>query len=552
MGKIVLEGSSVTVTNLVELLGGLGAFLFGMKYMGDGLELAAGSKMKDLLEKLTRNRILGFLLGVFVTVVIQSSSATTVMVMGFINAGIMDLAQATGVIFGANIGTTITSVLIALDVSGIAPFCICVGAFMMLYSKKAKVKHIGQVILGFGLLFQGLHTMSGAMKPLGQVAWFQNFIMNARNPILGILVGALICAVIQSSSAAVGILQALALQGLMPLHFASYLICGINIGSAMPTILASMSARNNAKRAAMIYLIYNVVGGVLMTVVTMVLPYTDLVERLIPDPMFQVSVIHILFKVVSAAILLPCTNLVVKLTYKLIPKQKHEDAARLEYIDVNLVGNPSVSLLQIRSEVDRMSKLVGENISLAMDGVLSNEVRNAQTITENESVIDYLTDAISDYLVKFNVHELSTQEAMYVNRVYQALNDLERIGDYAEHLLHVNERSTEKNLAYSEVARTEAMELYDNVKELYANATARFYSQDIGIDELKHLARLERENRKKAKQAQQNHMDRLRAGECSAEAGIMFGEVLNSLNRIGGHSINIAEAAVVQRNEKMF
>lgn len=538
----------MTVTNIIELLGGLGAFLFGMKYMGDGLELAAGSKMKDLLEKLTRNRFLGFLLGAFVTVVIQSSSATTVMVMGFINAGIMDLAQATGVIFGANIGTTITSVLIALDVSGIAPFCICVGAFMMLYSKKARVKHIGQVILGFGLLFQGLHTMSGAMKPLGQVAWFQNFIMNAKNPILGLLVGALICAVIQSSSATVGIVQALALQGLMPLHFASYLICGINVGSAMPTILASMSARNNAKRASMIYLIYNVVGAVLMTLVTMLLPYTQLIERLIPDPMFQVSVIHILFKVVSAAILLPCTNLVVKLTYRLVPKQKHEDAARLEYIDVNLVGNPSVSLLQIRNEVDRMSKLVGDNINLAMDGVLNNEVRNAKTITENEAVIDYLTDAISDYLVKFNVHELSTQEATYVNRVYQALNDLERIGDYAEHLLHVNERSTEKNLAYSEVARSEAMELYGNVKELYSNATARFYSQDIGIDELKHLAKLERENRKKTKQAQQNHMDRLRAGECSAEAGIMFGEVLNSLNRIGGHSINIAEAAVAQRN----
>lgn len=543
---------TVTVTNLVELLGGLGAFLFGMKYMGDGLELAAGSKMKDLLEKLTRNRILGFLLGVFVTVVIQSSSATTVMVMGFINAGIMDLAQATGVIFGANIGTTITSVLIALDVSGIAPFCICVGAFMMLYSKKARVKHIGQVILGFGLLFQGLHTMSGAMKPLGQVAWFQNFIADAKSPILGILVGALLCAVIQSSSAAVGILQALAMQGLMPLHFASYLVCGINIGSAMPTILASMSARNNAKRAAMIYLIYNVVGGVIMTLVTMVLPYTQLIERLIPDPMFQVSVVHIIFKVVSAMLLLPCTNLVVKLTYKLIPKQKHEDAARLEYIDVNLVGNPSVSLLQIRSEVERMTKLVGENISMAMDGILSGEVRNAQVITENESVIDYLTDAISNYLVKFNVQELSTQEAMYVNRVYQALNDLERIGDYAEHLLHVNERSTEKNQIYSQVARNEILELYDNVKELYSNATARFYSQDIGIDELKHLARLERENRKKAKQAQQNHMNRLRAGECSAEAGIMFGEVLTSLNRIGGHSINIAEASVLQQNGKVF
>ncbi len=536
----------MTVSNIVELLGGLGAFLFGMKYMGDGLELAAGSKMKDLLEKLTRNKILGFLLGTFVTVVIQSSSATTVMVMGFINAGIMDLAQATGVIFGANIGTTITSILIALDVSAIAPFCICVGAFMMLYTKKARLKHIGQVILGFGLLFQGLHTMSAAMKPLGQVVWFQSFIMNAKNPILGILVGALICAVIQSSSAAVGIVQALALQGLMPLHFASYLICGINIGSAMPTILASMSARNNAKRAAMIYLIYNVVGCVVMAPVTMLTPYTDLIERLIPDPMFQVSVVHILFKVVAAAILLPCTNLVVKLTYKLIPKQKHEDAARLEFIDVNLVGNPSVSLLQIRSEVDRMAKLVDENLSLAMEGILAGEPRHAETITENEGVIDYLTDAISDYLVKFNVQELSATDANYVRRVFQALSDLERIGDYAEHLLHISERCTEKSLTYSDTARQEVTELYDNVKQLYSTAVARFHTQDLGIDSLKHLARLERENRKKTKQAQQNHMDRLRAGECSAEAGIMFGEVLTSLNRVGGHSINIAEAAVAQ------
>ena len=536
----------MTVSNIVELLGGLGAFLFGMKYMGDGLELAAGSKMKDLLEKLTRNKILGFLLGTFVTVVIQSSSATTVMVMGFINAGIMDLAQATGVIFGANIGTTITSILIALDVSAIAPFCICVGAFMMLYTKKARLKHIGQVILGFGLLFQGLHTMSAAMKPLGQVVWFQSFIMNAKNPILGILVGALICAVIQSSSAAVGIVQALALQGLMPLHFASYLICGINIGSAMPTILASMSARNNAKRAAMIYLIYNVVGCVVMAPVTMLTPYTDLIERLIPDPMFQVSVVHILFKVVAAAILLPCTNLVVKLTYKLIPKQKHEDAARLEFIDVNLVGNPSVSLLQIRSEVDRMAKLVEENLSLAMECILSGEPRHAETITENEGVIDYLTDAISDYLVKFNVQELSTTDANYVRRVFQVLSDLERIGDYAEHLLHLSERCTEKSLTYSDTARQEVSDMYDNVKQLYNAAVARFHTQDLGIDSLKHLARLERENRKKAKQAQQNHMDRLRAGECSAEAGIMFGEVLTSLNRVGGHSINIAEAAVAQ------
>ena len=234
------------IGSIISLAGGLGLFLFGMKYMGEGLELAAGPKMKDLLEKLTRNRIAGFLLGALVTVVIQSSSATTVMVMGFINAEIMDLAQATGVIFGANIGTTITSVLIALDVSGIAPVCICLGAAMLLYAKRKRNRYIGQVILGFGLLFQGLHTMSSAMSPLKDFAPFQDFIMNAKNPLLGFVVGVILCAVIQSSSAAVGVLQALAMQGLMPLYFASFIICGINVGSSAPPLLSALNAKNNA------------------------------------------------------------------------------------------------------------------------------------------------------------------------------------------------------------------------------------------------------------------------------------------------------------------
>ena len=535
----------MTVTNIVELLGGLGAFLFGMKYMGDGLELAAGSKMKDLLEKLTRNRFLGFLLGVFVTVVIQSSSATTVMVMGFINAGIMDLAQATGVIFGANIGTTITSVLIALDVSGIAPFCICVGAFMMLYSKKARVKHIGQVILGFGLLFQGLHTMSGAMKPLKDVIWFQEFIMNAKSPLLGLLVGAALCAVIQSSSAAVGILQALAMQGLMPLYFASFLVCGINIGSAMPTILASMNARNNAKRASMIYLINNLVGAVIMTVVTLALPYTQFIEGLIPDPMFQVSLVHIIFKVVSAAVLLPLTNQVVKLTYLMVPKQKHEDACRLEFIDVNLVGSPSVTLLQIRNEVERMAGLVRTNLQLSMEALLSGKVADAKQIEDNEAVIDYLTDAISDFLVKLNVREMSDRDAQYVNRVFQTLSDLERIGDYAEQLLHLTERQEEKQVSYSAAAMQELTVINDNAIQLFDKAVAAFYRQNISLDELKRMAKTQRNIRKLTSQSQLNHMERLRSGECGVEAGILFGEILNSLSRVGGHAINIAEAATV-------
>ena len=535
----------MSISNIISLLGGLGAFLFGMKYMGDGLEMAAGSKMKDLLEKLTRNRFLGLLLGVLVTVVIQSSSATTVMVMGFINAGIMDLAQATGVIFGANIGTTITSVLIALDVSGIAPFCLFLGAFLMLYSKKKQTKHIGQIILGFGLLFQGLHTMSGAMKPLKDVIWFQDFIMNAKNPMLGILVGAVLCAVIQSSSAAVGILQALAMQGLMPLYFASFLICGVNIGSAMPTILASMNARNNAKRAAMIYLINNVVGAVIMTVVTLAFPYTQFIESIIPDPMFQVSVVHIIFKVVSAAVLLPLTNQVVKLTYLLVPKQKHEDACRLEYIDVHLVSSPSVTLLQIRNEVERMAELVRTNIQLSTSALLSSRVADAKPIEDNEAVIDYLTDAISDFLVKLNVREMNDGDAQYVNRVFQTLSDLERIGDYAEKLLHLTEQQEEKKVVYSASALQELAVINDNATQLFNDAVAGFYRQDVHLDQLKRMAKAQRQLRKLTNQSQLNHMERLRTGQCSVEAGILFGEILNSLSRIGGHSINIAEAATL-------
>ena len=538
----------MSFSNIISLMGGLGAFLFGMKYMGDGLEKAAGAKMKDLLEKLTRNRILGFLLGTLVTVVIQSSSATTVMVMGFINAGIMDLAQATGVIFGANIGTTITSILIALDVSAIAPFCIFVGAFLMLYSKKKQTKYIGQVILGFGLLFQGLHTMSGSMKPLKDVIWFQNFIMNAKNPLIGLLVGAALCAVIQSSSAAVGILQALAMQGLMPLYFASFLVCGINIGSSMPTIIASMNARNNAKRAANIYLIYNVVGGVIMTLITLIFPYTQLIERLVPTPAFQVSMIHIIFKIVAAIILLPCTNLVVKLTYKIVPKEIHEDSCRLEYIDVNLVGNPSVTMLQIRSEVIRMASLVRDNIILSIDALLDHKVADSKTIEENETVIDYLTDAISDYLVKLNVMEISSKDSKYINRVYQVLTDLERIGDYAENMLHQVERTSEGKLVYSEQAYAELKEIYDNALQLFDSSVEEFYDQEESIGTLKRLTAVQKKIHKEISQSQLNHMDRMRAGACSAEAGIVFGDILNSLDRIAGHSVNIAEAALAHQN----
>ena len=526
--------------NIITLLGGLGAFLFGMKYMGEGLELAAGSKMKDVLEKLTRNPVLGFLLGLIVTACIQSSSATTVMVMGFINAGIMDLAQATGVIFGANIGTTITSILIALDVSGIAPFCIAVGAVMMLYSKKKRNRHIGQVVLGFGFLFQGLHTMSGAMSPLRDSVVFQKFIMNAKNPFLGLLLGIVLCAIIQSSSASVGILQALAMQGLMPLYFAGFIVCGINVGSSTPVILSSFGAKNNAKRAASIFLLFNFVGAVLFMVLTIFTPLTDMIIKFVPKPAFQVSVYHILFKVVTGLILLPMTNLVVKLTYKIFPKQAHESAFRLEYIDKNMVGNPSVIIVQISKEVERVGELVKNNLAIACKGLIEHDLSTANEIRENEEVVDYLTNEITTYITKVNGMRLPVGAAGKLSNAFKAMNELEQIGDHAVKILLQNEKCVDLKPTYSSEAVEEFRLIYEQDDLLFSESMKKLLGGENTITE-EQARETQLVISEMSAEAQSNHMDRLRDGKCSFDQGLTFVESLNSLSRIANHLTCIAE-----------
>ncbi|MGN0354638.1 MAG: Na/Pi cotransporter family protein [Muricoprocola sp.] len=529
------------IGSIVSLLGGLGLFLFGMKYMGEGLELAAGPKMKDLLEKLTRNRVIGFLLGALVTVVIQSSSATTVMVMGFINAGIMDLAQATGVIFGANIGTTITSILIALDVSAIAPICIALGAVLMLYAKKKRNKYVGQVILGFGLLFEGLHSMSGAMSPLKDFAPFQEFIMNAKNPLLGFMIGVVLCAVIQSSSAAVGVLQALAMQGLMPLYFAGFIICGINVGSSTPPLLASLNAKNNAKRAAIIYLLFNIVGAVLFMAITILTPFTSVIESIVGSGQFQISLYHILFKVVTGIILLPLVNLVVKWTYKLVPKQAHESAFRLEYIDPNMVGSPSVIQLQVGKEVVRMKNIVKDNLQKASDGLINNDLKNANAIHDGEEIVDYLASEITSFLTKVNELELPNSVSKYMGCVYHVINDLEQIGDHAVKILMQTERNAEMGNGYSEEARMELTRICEEDIELLDEAMKVFADNSITLEEWMQILKKERKIVKNASKAQSNHMERVKEKICTMEQGLTFVEALNSYLRIANHSENIAE-----------
>ena len=531
------------INSIIALLGGLGAFLFGMKYMGEGLELAAGPKMKELLEKLTRNRIMGFLLGALVTVVIQSSSATTVMVMGFINAEIMDLAQATGVIFGANIGTTITSILIALDVSGIAPICICIGAVMLLYAKKNRNRYIGQVVLGFGILFQGLHTMSQAMSPLKDSPGFQKFILNAKNPLLGFVVGVILCAVIQSSSAAVGVLQALAMQGLMPLYFAAFVVCGINVGSSTPPLLSALNAKNNAKRAACIYLIFNIVGAILFIPLTILFPITQMIERVIPDPVFQIAVYHIIFKVVTGVILLPLVNVVVKWTYRIIPKQAHESAFRFEYIDPNMVGSPAVLSLQVGREVERMCDMVRKNVSDAAEGLIQNDIMSANVIREREQVIDYLASEITDYLTKVNALQLPQSVSNYMGCVFHVINDLEQIGDHAIKILVQTEKCVEMGQAYSQAAQDELRQIYQMDMDLLDKTMKLFRGQRPTLESWLDMKLQERTIMKLAVKAQSNHMERLQEKTCTFEQGLTFIESLNSLMRIVNHVMNIAEAS---------
>lgn len=535
------------VTNIIELAGGLGAFLFGMKYMGDGLEAAAGPKMNTLLEKLTRNPLLGFLVGTIVTMVIQSSSATTVMVMGFLNAGIMDLAQATGVIIGANIGTTMTSVLIALDVTALAPACIFAGGALLLYSKRPGRKHVGQVILGFGILFQGLHTMSSSMSALKDMKDFQNFIASADNPLVGVLVGVLLCAVIQSSSASVGVLQALALQGLMPIHFASYLICGINIGSSMPPFLSAINAKNNAKRAAFIYFFYNIFGAVLFVPLSMFTPYVQWLEHLAPgSEVVQVAACHIIFKIVTALVLLPFTNAIVRLSYRVVPKQTHEGEKRFLYIDQNLSVSFSVMLLQLKQEIKRMSGLVRENFVLACEGLLKDDISAAEVIRDQEDLIDFLNHALSDYLVKLNTLEISDEASEYIGKLFHVINDLERVGDHSLNLLEETESCIQNKLMYSETARKEIEEIYETSLLLLDHAIGAFLSEELSDEGEVQLHDLEESIDELTLRSQDNHIVRLRAKECNTETGMVFVKALYDLERVGDHSYNIAWAAKKQ------
>lgn len=541
------------ISNIISLLGGLGLFLFGMKYMSDGLNQVAGKKMKNLLEKLTRNRFKGFLLGVLVTAVIQSSSATTVMLMGFLNAGIMDLAQATGVIIGANIGTTITAVLIAIDVSAIAPFCIFIGTVMALFSKKQTQKFVGQIILGFGVLFFGLKYMSGpeAMGVLKTSAAFQTFITKANNPFLGLLIGFIMCSVLQSSSASIGVLQALAMTSasLMPMKFAIYLIIGINVGSAMPLFLSAIGAKTNAKRAAIIYFIFDFVGMLIFTPIALIFPqYTEWITSLSDNGSVQVAIAHIIFKVVTAFVLLPFIKWIVKLSEIIIKPKEHDTKLRFEFIDKKISDNPVSTALQIGSEVERMARLVRHNFVIACEGFLVMDDSKKRELSENEELINWLNHSISDFMITVTSKEITGDVSEYIGKLFHVITDLERIGDHAENIMKRISMAKEENLGFTDAGIAEFKEIYEVDLELLDRALGAFTNKHLTDTEEHQLHYLEDTIDYLTLQAQDNHVQRLRDKKCHTASGVIFTKALQDLERVGDHSYNIAWAARIDKN----
>ncbi|MCI7264866.1 MAG: Na/Pi cotransporter family protein [Eubacterium coprostanoligenes] len=541
------------ISNIISLLGGLGLFLFGMKYMSDGLNQVAGNKMRLLLEKLTRNRFKGFLLGVLVTAVIQSSSATTVMLMGFLNAGIMDLAQATGVIIGANIGTTITAVLIAIDVSAIAPFCIFIGTVMALFSKKQTQKFIGQIILGFGVLFFGLKYMSGpeAMGVLKTSAAFQAFITKANNPFLGLLIGFIMCSVLQSSSASIGVLQALAMTSasLMPMKFAIYLIIGINVGSAMPLFLSAIGAKTNAKRAAVIYFIFDFVGMLIFTPIALIFPqYAEWITTLSDNGSVQVAITHIIFKVVTAFVMLPFIKWVVKLSEVIIKPKEHDTRLRFEFIDKKISENPISTALQIGSEVERMARLVRHNFVIACEGFLVMDNSKHRELEENEELINWLNHNISDFMITVTSKEITGDVSEYIGKLFHVITDLERIGDHAENIMRRVTTAKEENYEFSDIGIAEFKEIYEVDLELLDRALGAFTNKHLTDAEEHQLHYLEDTIDYLTLQAQDNHVQRLREKKCHTSSGVIFTKALQDLERVGDHSYNIAWAARIDKD----
>lgn len=535
----------MSVANILSMAGGLGLFLFGIRTMGDGLENAAGAKLKRMLEVLTGNRFLAVLVGFVVTAIIQSSTATTVMVVGFVNAGMMSLAQAVGVIMGANIGTTVTSLLIALNFSSVAAAAVLVGVILMLASKKTVVKNLGAIFTGFGLLFLGIDMMSDSMAPLRESAGFMNFIVTVSEsplrPLFGIILGIVMTAVLQSSSASVGVLQTLAMQGLVPLKFSVFVLFGQNIGTCLTALFSTVGAKKNSKRAAVIHLLFNLIGTGIFILIALLAPYVEWIEKLSPDPMAQIAISHIVFNIVSTVVMFPFANILVKLSCLLVPgKDDSESEMHCKFIDDRLLNTPPFAVMQVSKEVARMAKLARDNFETSAHALINRSDKDLDKVMENEEIINCLNHHITSYLVKLNALDITDSDSDYIARVFHAINDIERVGDHAINLAEAAQHNIGEGLKFSDPAREELNQLCGSVVTLLERSMAAFDNQSLSDNEAKELSDLEEHIDDLTLECQDSHIFRLNRKECNTEAGMLYLNTITDFERVGDHAINIA------------
>ena len=534
------------ILSVIMALGGLGLFLIGMKSMGEGLELAAGNKLRTLLQKITSNKFFAMLVGVLVTAVIQSSSATDAMVVGFANAGLMELSQAIGVLFGAKIGTTVTSLLMAIDIKAIVPIFIFLGAVVITFSHKNNHKYYGQIAAGFGMLFLGLSLMSSNLKWMGETPAFVSIADNLTFPLIGLLVGMVFTGIIQSSSASVGILMALAMAGVITnLDQAVYVIYGFNVGACSAAFISSLGANRPAKQIALSNFLISGIGALLMTLLTVFLPITKWIAMIIPAETLglaaQISATHIFFNIAITVILLPFSDLIVKLTMLILPDlDDDKEKMATVYLDTRILTTPPMAVLSVENECKRLSDLAQKNYRYAMKAFFEHDTNAMAKVEKNEKVIDYLTSEITRYIVKINGLDILDSDRKTMGVMYSAIQDIERIGDHAENITECAREMMEKKMKFSDEALEEMHNLDEMVTKLIDEGFTLFKAQSMDFDLAKSIIETESSLDSHVKIYKFNHIRRMNDGVCSAENGTVFLDMLTILERVGDHANNVA------------
>lgn len=524
----------------ISLIGGLGLFLFGMSYMGDGLQKAAGSKMKDILAALTKNKLMGVLVGTLVTGVIQSSSATTVMVVGFVNAGLMNLHQAVGIIMGANIGTTVTAFLVSLNITKLATFMAGIGVILYLSAKKKKVKSIAEVIIGFGILFIGMDIMKDAMGPLETNPAFTGLMTKFDNPFLGILVGFVMTAILQSSSATTGILIAVASTGVISFEAAYPIVFGQNIGTCVTALLASIGANKTAKRAAVIHLLFNVTGTLLF-MIFMKVPVEWLVLKIVPvNVPQQIAAGHIFFNIINVVIMFPFSSLLVKASELIVKTDGEESGRATKYIDDRLLVTPSIALIQAAKEVLHLGNIAYEQFETAVTAFFNNDEDLAYKVFDLEKKVNDVSKEALEYLVKLDKESMTDIEKDKLVVLMSSINDIERVGDHADNVGEFVLYKIENKVNFSEQAVEEIKAMFDDTMAVFKGALLAL--KTINCDDCNKVSEIDARIDKAYKILRKNHIERLNNYICEPSAGIIFLDIIGNLERIGDHSSNIAES----------